>query len=56
MIQPETGAIWHVFPEVPFLAIAVFDVGGTVDTVAFHRSIGTGSGRSRRLFFWVCSS
>ena len=37
MIQPETGAIWHVFPEVPSLAIAVFDVGGTVDTVAFHR-------------------
>ena len=38
MIQPETGELLHVFPHVPPLAIAIFDAGGTVDTVAFHQA------------------
>ncbi|MCF0151785.1 MAG: GHMP kinase [Megasphaera sp.] len=38
LIQPETGDIQHVFTDVPPLAIAVFDAGGTVDTVAFHKA------------------
>ncbi len=37
VIQPETGELLHVFPHVPPLAIAIFDAGGTVDTVAFHQ-------------------
>lgn len=38
VIQPETGELLHVFPHVPPLAIAIFDAGGTVDTVAFHQA------------------
>lgn len=38
VIQPETGELLHVFPHVPTLAIAIFDTGGTVDTVAFHQA------------------
>ena len=38
VIQPETGELLHVFPHVPTLAIAIFDAGGTVDTVAFHQA------------------
>lgn len=38
VIQPETGELLHVFPHVPTLAIANFDAGGTVDTVAFHQA------------------
>ena len=38
MIQPETGELLHVFPHVPPLTIAIFDAGGTVDTVAFHQA------------------
>lgn len=38
VIQPETGELLHVFPHVPPLTIAIFDAGGTVDTVAFHQA------------------
>ena len=38
VIQPETGELLHVFSHVPPLAIAIFDAGGTVDTVAFHQA------------------
>ncbi|MCH4217673.1 MAG: GHMP kinase [Megasphaera sp.] len=31
-----TGRIFHRYDTVPPMAIAVFDTGGTVDTVAFH--------------------
>lgn len=43
VIDPDTGRIKTVFSPVPKLSIAVFDAGGTVDTVAFH-----GNGRRRR--------
>lgn len=38
VIQPETGELLHVFPHVPPLTIAIFDAGGTVDTIAFHKA------------------
>lgn len=38
VIQPQTGELLHVFQHVPPLAIAIFDAGGTVDTVAFHQA------------------
>lgn len=43
VINPDTGAIKSVLGPVPKLSIAVFDAGGTVDTVAFHEK-----GRRRR--------
>ena len=43
VIEPDTGRIKAVFSPVPKLSIAIFDAGGTVDTVAFH-----GTGRRRR--------
>lgn len=36
VINPDTGIIKTVLGPVPKLSIAVFDAGGTVDTVAFH--------------------
>ena len=33
-----TGTILEAYPAMPRFAIAVFDTGGTVDTVALHRS------------------
>ena len=38
MVDPEKGEIMRTFLPVPAIPIAVFDAGGTVDTVAFHRS------------------
>lgn len=38
MIQPETGEILRVFSPVPPVPIAIFDAGGTVDTIAFHET------------------
>ncbi|WP_296827114.1 GHMP kinase [uncultured Megasphaera sp.] len=43
VIEPDTGEIRDRLHPVPDLAIAVFDAGGTVDTVTFH-----GKGRARR--------
>lgn len=43
VIQPDTGEVRHTLWPVPDLSIAVFDAGGTVDTVAFH-----GKGRAGR--------
>ena len=36
-INYQTGKILHSFGVMPALAIAMFDLGGTVDTLAFHR-------------------
>ena len=35
-INYQTGRIFHSFGVMPALAIAMFDLGGTVDTLAFH--------------------
>lgn len=43
VIEPDTGTVKAVLGPVPKLSIAVFDAGGTVDTVAFHEK-----GRRRR--------
>ena len=43
VIEPDTGTVKAVLGPVPKLSIAVFDAGGTVDTVAFHKK-----GRRRR--------
>ncbi len=43
VIEPDTGTVKAVLGPVPKLSIAVFDAGGTVDTVVFHKK-----GRRRR--------